>query len=124
MYRHPADAKLSRYRARTNAVPVHRPDLFERNGRLSTLVHSVGLGSCDARLLALSDEASFEFSNHPENRHEDGTGDIRRRELRLKNDENRASLSEVMNEVQNIAGVTAQPIQLQDHKLVTLTNEG
>jgi hypothetical protein len=28
-----------------------------------------------------------------------------------------------MNEVQNIAGVTAQPIQLEDHKLVTLTNE-
>jgi DNA invertase Pin-like site-specific DNA recombinase len=32
----------------------------------------------------LSAEASFEFSDHPENRHQDGTGDIRRRELRLK----------------------------------------
>ncbi len=28
-----------------------------------------------------------------------------------------------MNEVQNIAGVTAQPIQLEDHKLVTLSDE-
>ena len=63
------------------------------------------------------------LSDHPENRHEDGTGDIRRRELRLKDAQNRASLSEVMDEVQNIAGVTTQPIQLEDHKLVTLTNE-
>jgi len=72
---------------------------------------------------SLSDEASFEFSDHPENRHQDGTGDIRRRELRLKNAQNRASLSEVMNEVQNVAGVTAQPIQLEDDKLVTLSDE-
>jgi hypothetical protein len=28
-----------------------------------------------------------------------------------------------MDEVQNIAGFTAQPIQLEDDKLVTLTNE-
>ena len=93
---------------------VHRPDSLDRNCRLPPFVHPVGLGSCDARLLALSDEASFEFSDHPENRHQDGTGDIRRRELRLKDAENSASLSEVMNEVQNIAGVTAQPIQLED----------
>jgi hypothetical protein len=28
-----------------------------------------------------------------------------------------------MNELKNIAGVTAQPIQLEDDKLVALTNE-
>ena len=46
---------------------MHRPDLINLNRWLPALVGPVCLRSFNASLLALSDEASFEFSDHPEN---------------------------------------------------------
>src|SRR5215207_9053637 len=122
MHTHPADPQLSRYGARTNTVVVHRSNLLDRHGRLAALVDPVRLGSLDASLLALSYEAPFEFGNHPQYRDQDRTGDIRRGELRLKHVQNRPFLPKLMDEVQNVPGVSPQPIQFEDDKLVALTH--
>src|SRR5215207_9872135 len=83
MHTHPADAKLSRYGARPDALLVHRSNLLDRHGRLAALVDPVRLGSLDTSLLALSYEAPFEFGDHAQYRDQDRTGDIGCRELRL-----------------------------------------
>src|SRR5829696_4979446 len=106
MHTHPADPQLSRDRARTNPVLVHRSNLLDRHCRLTSLVDSIRLGSLDASLLALTDEAPFEFGDHPEYRDQDRTGDIRRGESRLKDVQNRPLLPKLMEEVQNVPGVS------------------
>ena len=77
MHTHPADPQLSRDGARPDTILVHRSNLLDRHRRLASLVDSVGLGSFDTRLLALTDEAPFEFGDHPQYRDQDRTGDIR-----------------------------------------------
>src|SRR5829696_3467393 len=74
MHTHPADPQLSRDDARPNTVLVHRSNLLDRHRRLASLVDSVGLGSFDTGLLALTDEAPFEFGDHPQYRDQDRTG--------------------------------------------------
>jgi hypothetical protein len=105
------------------SLPVHRPDLINRNRWLPALVGSVRLCSLYASLLALSDKASFKFSNHPENGQQDRTGDICRREVRRKKLQNRPSLLKIVDEVQNVPGVPSQSVEPQDHKLVALSNK-
>src|SRR5215212_8380104 len=105
MHTHPADPQLSRDGARPNTLLVHRSNLLDRHCRLAALVDSVGLGSLDTSLLALSYEAPFEFGDHAQYRDQDRTGDIRRRESRLKHAQDRTLLPKLMDEVQNVAGV-------------------
>src|SRR5829696_1654032 len=123
MHTHPADAKLSRYGARPDALLVHRSNLLDRHRRLAALVDPVRLGSLDTSLLALSYEATFEFGDHPQYRDQDRTGDIGRRELRLKHAQDRPLLPKLMDEVQNIPGVSPEPIQFEDDEFVALSNE-
>src|SRR5215203_580385 len=123
MHTHPADAKLSRYGARPDALLVHRSNLLDRHGRLAALVDPVRLGSLDTSLLALSYEAPFEFGDHAQYRDQDRTGDIGCRELRLKHVQNRPLLPKLMDEVQNVPGVSPQPIQFDNDKLVALSNK-
>src|SRR5829696_9777080 len=105
MHSHPTDPQLSRYGARTDTFLVHRSNLIDRHRRLASLVDSVGLGSFDTRLLALTDEAPFEFGDHPQYRDQDRTGDIGRRELRLKYVQDSPLLSKLMDVVQNVPRV-------------------
>src|SRR4051794_34118051 len=101
MHTHPADAKLSRYGARPDTVLVHRSNLLDRHCGLTSVVDSVRLGSLDPRLLALSYEASFEFGDQPQYRNQ-----VRHGELRLKHVQNRPLLPKLMDEVQNVPGVS------------------
>src|SRR5829696_1487538 len=102
MHTHPADPQLPRDGARPNPILVHRSNLLGRHGRLAALVDPVRLGSLDTSLLALSYEATFEFGDHPQYRDQDRTGDIGRRELRLKHAQDRPLLPKLMDEVQNV----------------------
>src|SRR5215203_4597746 len=123
MHTHPADPQLPRDGARPNPILVHRSNLLDRHCRLAALVDPVRLGSLDTSLLALSYEATFEFGDHPQYRDQDRTGDIGRRELRLKHAQDRPLLPKLMDEVQNVPGVPSQSVQFEDDKLVALSNE-
>src|SRR5215203_2260674 len=105
MHTHPADPQLPRDGARPNPILVHRSNLLDRHGRLAALVDPVRLGSLDTSLLALSYEAPFEFGDHPQYRDQDRTGDVRRRESRLKYVQDRPLLPKLMYEVQNVPRV-------------------
>ena len=72
MHTHPADPQLSRDGARPDTILVHRSNLLDRHCRLAALVDSVGLGSFDTGLLALTDEAPFEFGDHAQHCVADG----------------------------------------------------
>src|SRR5215204_7566692 len=123
MHTHAADPQLSRDGARPNPILVHRSNLLDRHCRLAALVDPVRLGSLDTSLLALTEEAPFEFGDHPQYRDQDRTGDIGRRELRLKHAQDSPLLPKLMDEVQNVPGVPSQSVQFEHDKLIALPNE-